>query len=467
MIPAHRKPVKPVSLAAIVVAVVVSGGAAGALFEAGLWVLGFCVLASSGALAYVEHSRKALVVAPSATDVVNGFVATAEAEWTEVLENGGVFEWHPLSIRWKRFGGIGEPRPAEDIAAFYRCQPARRLVILGRPGSGKTVLAIRLAQQLSRSDDETHQMPVIISLSSWNPDEVRFADWLKERLAATYPSLSAVDATGRRIADALVDENKVLPILDGLDEMWAPRRSAALSALGRLAPFPFVLTCRTEEYPSQSGSGDNARPLRDIVIVKVEPLRPSDIRTYLGADEDDDAPSPVLRHLAENPDGPLARMLSTPLMCYLMRVGHAGSPGRPAELVALAERSPTALEEHLLERFVPALFDPGRSGPKRVRNWDENQATRWLSYLARDLVHREERDLIPWNMHKALTQRAPCGPCSAVSSRDVSSARLSARPGWWSRPRWTCPPGSSASTPNPSRPSHTSGRSRWPSSRWC
>jgi hypothetical protein len=155
--------------------------------------------------------------------------------------------------------------------------------VLGRTGAGKSVLAIGLAQQLSRSGDETALVPVVVSLSSWNPNRVLFADWLKGRLATMYPSLSAMDGTGRRIADALVDERRVLPVLDGLDEMSPSLRDSALAALGRLAPFPFVLTCRTGEY--LSSAGDTVGPLHDVVAVEVEPLRPSDIRAYLGTDD--------------------------------------------------------------------------------------------------------------------------------------------------------------------------------------
>lgn len=126
MMPTRRK---PVSLATIAVTVVLLTGMIGYSFEIGWWFSGFCALACTGAVVYVQHSPKAPVVASSAAAAVEGFIATAKAEWTAELEYRGVFEWHPLPIRWKCLGDTGESGRAEDIAEFYRRlagSPARR-----------------------------------------------------------------------------------------------------------------------------------------------------------------------------------------------------------------------------------------------------------------------------------------------------------------------------------------------------
>jgi predicted NACHT family NTPase len=57
--------------------------------------------------------------------------------------------------------------------------------------------------------------------------------WLADQLRHTYPALRAIcdDAP-----DALVTQGRVLPILDGLDEVDPPRRAAIIGALNKLCP---------------------------------------------------------------------------------------------------------------------------------------------------------------------------------------------------------------------------------------
>lgn len=397
---AHR-PRPSLSPALIAGTVAITSGVYGALFEVGSWLLGFCVLGLAAVLVYLERSPRTPVAVES-SNALDGLVVATKAQWTSQLENLGVFEWQPLRIRWKQLDDpsttAGEPCSSADIGEFYKRVESGRLVILGSPGAGKTVLAIQLTRQLLQSWNRSKRVPVFVSLSSWNPAEIGFSDWLKKRLAINHPSLSAVDSTGRRIVDTLVDGENVLPILDGLDELSPPRRRGALAAITRMAPFPFVLTCQSKEYAAVVRV---VPPPRDTVAVMIEPLRVADIRAYLTAGEPD-SESHVVDELLLEQDDRLTEALSTPLMCFLTKVGYTGSLQQATELSALARRPPAAFEEHLLERFVPAVFNPLRRGPKPVRDWDTSQAVRWLSYLARDLVRRGERDLVPWRMYEGL-----------------------------------------------------------------
>ncbi|MFD8495892.1 NACHT domain-containing protein [Amycolatopsis sp. NPDC059657] len=398
---------RPLSPTALSVASVVTIGFCGWFFEIGYWFFGFVALGVGAALVYVERTRTTPTTSTPTTQIVGSAVTTAAAAWTAQLEERGVFEWHTLPLRWRK---VGEHPPSaaatytwNRVDDFYRNLETRRLIILGAPGAGKTVLAIQLARQLLEAWNGTERFPLFVSLSSWNPAEVRFPDWLKDRLATSYPSLSALDATGRRIADSLVDEHKVLPVLDGLDELSRPLRVIALAAITRMAPFPFVLTCQTVEYAALT---DTTTPPRDVVAVEIEPLRAADVRAYMTAGER--VPG-SMDELLRDEGNPLLRMLSTPLMCFLMKVGYTGAPGQTQELAALAEKSPAALEAYLLKRFVPALFDTGRRGPKQIHDWGADRATRWLSYLARDLVRRKERDLVPWRLHESLVDPGAAG----------------------------------------------------------
>ncbi|MEU7909332.1 NACHT domain-containing protein [Actinoplanes sp. NPDC049118] len=146
-------------------------------------------------------------------------------------------------------------------------------MILGEPGSGKTVLVLELLVQMleERRDRDAERTPDVVpvrfSLSAWNTDQP-FSDWLSAQLVAHFGLLAAT-------ARALVRNERVLPVLDGLDEMDPEhqqplRAEAAVRQLNEYVAgregLPLVLTCRTNDY---ARVGDAVRPA---VHVRIQPL---------------------------------------------------------------------------------------------------------------------------------------------------------------------------------------------------
>lgn len=91
--------------------------------------------------------------------------------------------------------------------------------------------------------------------------------------------------------------------------------------------------------------------------------------------------------------GPLAQVLSTPLMSELARAIYSPRPGGrpymvpdPAELCTLPNR--WAIESHLLDAFIATVYPIWRDDSSGGR-WPAGQAGRWLEFLAQHL----ERDL--------------------------------------------------------------------------
>lgn len=79
----------------------------------------------------------------------------------------------------------GQDRHLEDIVAFYRAQPPRRLVITGSPGAGKTFLTIELVLGLLDDHSVDDAIPVRLALTDWDTG-VAFEMWLSRRIAAEY-----------------------------------------------------------------------------------------------------------------------------------------------------------------------------------------------------------------------------------------------------------------------------------------
>lgn len=275
---------------------------------------------------------------------------------------------------------FGGDSPLPDVAAFYHQTRPRRLVVTGGPGAGKTVLAVELMLALLEGRREDDLVPVRLPLTEWDTT-IPLPEWLASYLVKVYDWPA-------KMAHKLVRQRRLLPVLDGLDEMDptapdgtpspdAPRARTALEALnayqdGRAAG-PVILTCRTHHYEAL---GKPAR-LLDSARVEIDPVTPSTAHTYLRLRAHDPRRwQPVLDALEQNASGTLGATLSTPWRLCLAATVYAHD-GDPADL--LQHATPADLDEHLLARFAPAatILHPHPHHP-----YAAGEAHRWLARLA-------------------------------------------------------------------------------------
>ena len=290
-----------------------------------------------------------------------------------------------------------------DIADVHRRIPSRRLVVLGRAGSGKSVLAVRFALDLLRTRTRGDAVPVVIGLGAWDPTTTVFRDWLADRLVRDHPGLAAAEGDGPNLATALVEAGRVLPVLDGFDELAAGLHRPALDALNATT-LPLLLTSRPGEYAAVAGTG----ALTAAAAIRLTDLTVTDLGDYLPrtARKDSGATAwdPVLAELRDHPRRPasvnLRAVLTTPLMVGLARAIYSDPAGRdPAELLDVDRfGSQYALEDHLLGSFIPTVYRD------RHPRWDREQAGRWLSYLARHLDKLGTSDLAWWQLGTTMSR---------------------------------------------------------------
>jgi transcriptional regulator with XRE-family HTH domain len=115
----------------------------------------------------------------------------------------------PLPVRWQRApddvmdqwenicrvspGETAAPLPLAgrmpEIVDVHRRIPSGRLVVLGRAGSGKSVLAARFVLDLLRVRESGGAVPVVVGVGSWNPTTTEFRDWLASQLVRDHPGL--------------------------------------------------------------------------------------------------------------------------------------------------------------------------------------------------------------------------------------------------------------------------------------
>ncbi|MER6627461.1 NACHT domain-containing protein [Streptomyces sp. NPDC000987] len=341
--------------------------------------------------------------------------------WRAEADAWDMTDPQPLPVRWTpshRVASAGEYIPAgsgtDTIAgAFLRLGPRRRLVVLGTAGSGKTVLSVLLtlellARRLTQGEREV-PIPLVLSLESWDTRRQSLTEWLVDRLHQDHPGLPPVD--GVHPARRLVLDRRVLPVLDGLDELPEHRRAEVLDVLnsGLGGDGDAVLVSRTAEYADLDGQG---KGLRHATVIESLPLRPDEVADYLRRARPRAraaAWAGLLDTLRAQPSAPVSWALTSPLMVWLVRRSYERPRSEPGELADLA-RFPTreAVEAHLLDRIVPAAFparppEPGRLHPPRA--WDAERAGAWLSYLALLLSRREESELAWWRLYAAPLPR--------------------------------------------------------------
>jgi tetratricopeptide (TPR) repeat protein len=321
----------------------------------------------------------------------------AQGRTEAVLPGVSVYDRLPMRVRWESADAGSESERTGsfyDVIELFRELPEQRLVVLGEAGAGKSVLVTELARSLLAHRGSEDPVPVVFSMVGWNPELATLFDWMSGQLARVNPDLGQEVSDGGQIitrAQVLIDRLKVLPVLDGLDEVGRAALPAATLAVNRYGwAQPLVVTCRSEEYLEATGTGSGT-PLARAAVIELIPLTRDDIEIYLGPDPEGRWTA-VRDRLAAEPDGPLARALGNPLMLWLIwEVYRYGEPS-PDELTDRYRFGrQLAVEARLLSEFVPAVYRAGRRH-RSVPSWWQQptaaQARRWLGFLASDYALR-------------------------------------------------------------------------------
>ncbi|MFJ8934388.1 NACHT domain-containing protein [Streptomyces sp. NPDC102365] len=289
---------------------------------------------------------------------------------------------------------------AEELAAAFRRLPRRRLVVLGAAGSGKTTFAVLLALSLLRTRRDGEPVPVLCTPASFDPDKESVHEWLRRRVAADYPALADVHAYGPSAIDDLLAQHRVLPVIDGLDELPKDIGAAVLTVLSRVydTDAPLILTCRTDEYTdavTSTGALTRAAVVEPAVLPAGESLRL--LRQAAAAGPAQRRWSRLATHVDEHPGGAVAEAFGSPLIVALARSVYAEGTADPDALRDFTSKE--AIEEHLLAALVPTVYETARRHDPAGRPWSPKQAHRYLAHIASGMQRRGTTDLAWWQLH--------------------------------------------------------------------
>jgi len=255
------------------------------------------------------------------------------------------------------------------------------LLILGEPGSGKTVTLVQLAGLLldrAVSDPEA-AVPVVVPLVSWAVDRKPLEEWLRGELVYHY-GLSA-----RTTPALLIEGKRLILLLDGLDEVRDSLRTACLAAIQRFKgtfAADVVVCCRVAEYqalPQKIPRGD---------AIRILPLTDGQINAYFAAFRGRLAS--LIQSLHTRAE--LRKLATAPLMLNILATIY-GSEEQVAEVPASASQS--IWRDAVFTRYVPLMFQrkerkaidstSGRKGTPFTRG----QSIHWLQQIAKRMTKQQ------------------------------------------------------------------------------
>jgi DNA polymerase III delta prime subunit len=265
------------------------------------------------------------------------------------------------------------PLANEIIDIFHEAQ--RALLILGKPGSGKTTTLLRLARDLipSAADVLNKPIPVVFNLSSWTNSQKPIFSWLVDELKSQYrvsPSL------GRR----WLEEHRLIPLLDGLDEVRSDHRTACVNAINEFAQgygiSGLVVCSRLGEYTT-------LRPVRLKLngAIYLQPLTSEQVNAYL---VQAGAPLAALQSTLQE-DGVLQSVVESPLMLTIMSETYKDAPTE-----ALASHRLDTVEksrERIFDAYIESMF---RRRGKAEQPYTKAQTLVWLSWLGKKMLQQSQ-----------------------------------------------------------------------------
>ena len=283
---------------------------------------------------------------------------------------------------WKRdvliADKVPEPIPDEELLRniFHRSDIKGKLLILGEPGSGKTTTTLELARELlDRAEREAdYPIPVLFNLSSWKNGKSLF-DWIVDELK---------DHVRQDISRSWLEKRKLLPMLDGLDELKAEHQEACVEAInqqllsGERSLAYLVVCSRREEYNNY----ENKLLLNGAICLRE--LTNDQIQIYLA----DVGHSDLWQTLSD--DKNLLKLVRSPLLLNITILAYQQTPFERWQTL----RSTEARIEYLLDAYIQQMIErPIQDNLSRKERFPKpSKARKLLTYLAKQLQRESQTE---------------------------------------------------------------------------
>jgi len=256
---------------------------------------------------------------------------------------------------------------------FEEMGMGKTLLILGEPGTGKTISLLKLAERLIKrtEQDLSLSIPVVFNLSSWGIKRQAIADWLVTELRDKYQVSSS-------LGKQWIQEEELILLLDGLDEVQAEYRNDCVRALNEFIETygvtEIVMCSRVRDYEALS----ERLKLRSAICI--QKLSSEYIDWYL---EDIGKPLEGLKVLLER-DRDLAEFAQTPLIFSIMILTYDSC--KPEEIL---QQVVTRSQRHksLFDNYIDRMF----SRRKSIKKLYEKRISKyWIGFLSKQIRYSSQ-----------------------------------------------------------------------------
>jgi hypothetical protein len=264
----------------------------------------------------------------------------------------------------------------------------QRLLILGNPGAGKSVVLTKLALEMVRAAQDKpgapvnvqKSIPVLLNLAGWGASKQNLEDWIATETAQVY-------GLGSGAVKYHLQRNDLALLLDGLDELNEADQAKCVTEINKLInggqsgnlAISVIVCSRAREY---GGLLAEQKKLELSSTWQLQVLSDAQIDQYLKR------VGPTANGLRNtlktgNPSSTaLQELVRVPLYLQVATVALQG--------VDFSQVSPEALKETLWKKYVDRMFDRATRGaeqvtPKmgvvRLEPYTKVEAMRYLAFL--------------------------------------------------------------------------------------
>jgi hypothetical protein len=266
------------------------------------------------------------------------------------------------------------PTESSPLAVFeeHDCS----LLLLGAPGSGKTIVLCELARDLiaSATQDDKQPIPVILRLATWRQaSNLQLNGWITEQLKTQY-------GLGQTHIDEITPRGMTL-LLDGLDEIRPEDQASCVAAINEYVTqqgwFNLVVTCRESDYADLAAAGHRLT-IPGEQVIRLAPLESTRINAFLSGLDRVGVDVTHLYTLLENE--------CTPLMTDVILQTYEGRPADQLRSIKSTEIWGKYVERKFEDEAARRMLT-GSDPP-----YPPALTMKWLSWLARQLnMHTQDQ----------------------------------------------------------------------------
>lgn len=300
--------------------------------------------------------------------------ATVQAKLSQDSPPLGVSRCWDVEVKAGNRPSFRLPPKASMAKVFDRT--GGKLVILGATGSGKTTTLLELALVLvSRAQkDPSFPIPVLFELGSWKAESGAIADWLIAQLQFKYGISPAI---GKK----WLAEQKLLPLLDGLDEVETHRQNSCIQAINQFVESEFkpkhLVVCSGFEAYKNCQSRFK---LQAAVLLK--PLTETQIQNYLL-----EARSRELWYSIEK-EPELLKLAKVPLLLSMMALAYEDILIESWKRITSAEEQ----RKYLLTAYIRRQMTGQVKQYPRNKELRSAQIRHWLGWLAKKMEQQGNQE---------------------------------------------------------------------------